>query len=190
MKRLLPIAAAAALAACSMSDSSGAGDKYLADELKVFLEAGDLTDTVTMVDSYGMKDRFVQTRTVKADADRMDFRVKGDWFYLDMKVSVYPSSEGGFVEMTTSYETLYIYYNTSKNFEFDGKDLVYDDECKLGWIESMYLDGAKYSDVLVFKPACTGGEYKFDRMYYAAVEGLIRVDVNDSVTLTRVLDEK
>ena len=184
MKRLLPIAAAAALAACSMSDSSGA------DELKVFLEAGDLTDTVTMVDSYGMKDRFVQTRTVKTDADRMDFRVKGDWFYLDMKVSVYPSSEGGFVEMTTSYETLYIYYNTSKNFEFDGKDLVYDDECKLGWIESMYLDGAKYSDVLVFKPACTGGEYKFDRMYYAAVEGLIRVDVNDSVTLTRVLDEK
>jgi hypothetical protein len=44
--------------------------------------------------------------------------------------------------------------------------------------------------VLVFKPACTGGEYKFDRMYYAAVEGLIRVDVNDSVTLSRVLDEK
>ena len=188
MKRLLPIAAAAALAACSMSDSSGAGDKYLADELKVFLEAGDLTDTVTMVDSYGMKDRFVQTRTVKADADRMDFRVKGDWFYLDMKISIYPSTEGGFVEMTTSYESLYQYYNTSKSFEYSDGELVYDDGCKLGWIKSMYLDGAKYSDVLVFSPACAGGGYKFDRMYYAAEEGLVRVDLSDSVSLFRVLD--
>jgi hypothetical protein len=189
MKRLLPIAAAAALAACSLQKGDEpSGENYLAEDLQVFFEPGNATDTIRMVDNFGMKDRFVQTW--KVENGKMDFRVKGDWFYLDMKVSVYPSSEGGFVEMTTSYETLYIYYNTSKNFEFDGKDLVYDDECKLGWIESMYLDGAKYSDVLVFKPACTGGEYKFDRMYYAAVEGLIRVDVNDSVTLTRVLDEK
>ena len=190
MRYLLMIAAVlATLASCSLQKDD-AGEKYLAEDLRVFLDAGNTSDTIEMVDSFGMKDKFVQTRKVKREEDRMDFRVKGDWFYLDMKVSVYPSSDGGFVEMTTSYETLYIYYNTSKNFEFDGKDLVYDDECKLGWIESMYLDGAKYSNVLVFKPACTGGEYKFDRMYYAAVEGLIRVDVNDSVTLTRVLDEK
>jgi hypothetical protein len=90
--------------------------------------------------------------------------------------------------MTTSYESLELYYNTSKNFEYRDGELVHDKDCKLGWVKSMYLDGAKYSDVLVFSPECAGGAYKFDRMYYAAEEGLIRVDLNDSVTLFRVLE--
>lgn len=184
---LFLVAVLATLASCSLQKDD-AGEKYLADDLRVFLDAGNTSDTIEMVDSFGMKDKFVQTRKVKREEDRMDFRVKGDWFYLDMKISIYPSTEGGFVEMTTSYESLYQYYNTSKSFEYSDGELVYDDGCKLGWIKSMYLDGAKYSDVLVFSPACAGGGYKFDRMYYAAEEGLIRVDLSDSVSLFRVLE--
>ena len=157
MRYLLMIAAVlATLTSCSLQKDD-AGEKYLAEDLRVFLDAGNTSDTIEMVDSFGMKDKFVQTRKVKREEDRMDFRVKGDWFYLDMKISIYPSTEGGF-------------------------------GCKLGWIKSMYLDGAKYSDVLVFSPACAGGGYKFDRMYYAAEEGLVRVDLSDSVSLFRVLD--
>ena len=189
MKRLaIMCAASAALVACSSNHADSEVEKFLSDDLQVFLDAGALADTIYMVDSFGMKDRFVQKREVKQDMKSMDFRVQGDWFYLDMKVSVRPSADGGFVEMTTSYESLELYYNTSKNFEYRDGELVHDKDCKLGWVKSMYLDGAKYSDVLVFSPECAGGAYKFDRMYYAAEEGLIRVDLNDSVTLFRVLE--
>ena len=101
MRYLLMIAAVlATLTSCSLQKDD-AGEKYLAEDLRVFLDAGNTSDTIEMVDSFGMKDKFVQTRKVKREEDRMDFRVKGDWFYLDMKISIYPSTEGGFVEMTT-----------------------------------------------------------------------------------------
>jgi hypothetical protein len=189
MKRLLPIAAAAALAACSLQKGDEpSGENYLAEDLQVFFEPGNATDTIRMVDNFGMKDRFVQTW--KVENGKMDFRVKGDWFYLDMKVSVYPGPDGGFVEMTTSYETLDVYYNTSVRFGYKDGSLVHGDDCKLNWIKSMYLDDAKYFDVLVFSPECVGGKYKFDKMYYSATDGLVRVDVNDSVSLFRVLEKE
>jgi hypothetical protein len=90
-------AASVVLAACSSQHADEETEKFLADDLQVFLDAGALSDTIYMVDSFGMKDRFVQKREVKQDQKSMDFRVQGDWFYLDMKVSVRPSADGGFV---------------------------------------------------------------------------------------------
>ena len=174
------------LTSCGMFDMS---DPYVGgDFAKLVQKEQEWSDTIKVVDNWGIEDSYSE-RIYSHKPEYFEFEASGSINEINIDVTVDCDEEGG--KMTVSclryrrdgllHDGPDIVFN-----DLDGNKMTNSDGYTVRMLDSLTVGKKTYKDVLEFD--ATGAEENtcnFDKFYVSARKGLLRIDLQDSITIER-----
>ena len=174
------------LTSCGMFDMS---DPYVGgDFAKLVQKEQEWSDTIKVVDNWGIEDSYSE-RIYSHKPEYFEFEASGSINEINIDMRVECDDNGG--KMTVSClryrRNGYLNYGPDIVFkDLDGNKMTNSDGYTVRMLDSLTVGKKTYKDVLEFD--ATGAEESscnFDKFYVAASDGLLRIDLQDSITIER-----
>ena len=180
------LTAGMALSACGMFDTS---DDYVGgDFAKLVQKEQEWSDTIKVVDNWGIEDTYSE-RIYSHKPENFYFETSGNINEININMRIECDDDGG--KMTVSclrYRRDGIWhYGPDIVFKgLDGNKMTNSDGYAVRMLDTLTVGKKTYTDVLEFD--ATGANENtcnFDKFYVAAREGLLRIDLQDTITIER-----
>ena len=174
------------LTSCGMFD---VGDPYAGgDFAKLVQKEQEWGDTVRVIDNWGIEDSY-RERIYSHKTEYFEFEASGSINEINIDMRVECDEDGG--KMTVSClryrRNGILHYGPDIVFsDLDGNKMTNSDGYTVRMLDSLTVGKKTYKDVLEFD--ATGAEESscnFDKFYVAASDGLLRIDLQDSITIER-----
>ena len=183
---------AVSLAALSLTLSSCGmfgDDPYVGgDFAKLVQKEQEWSDTVKVVDSWGIEDSYDE-RIYSHKPENFYFEASGSINEINLDMRVECDGDGG--KMTVSClryrrDGIWHYGPDIVFSDLDGNKMTSSDGYTVRMLDSLTVGKKTYKDVLEFD--ATGADdnsCNFDKFYVAARDGLLRIDLQDTITIER-----
>jgi hypothetical protein len=183
---------AVSLAALSLTLSSCGmfgDDPYVGgDFAKLVQKEQEWSDTVKVVDSWGIEDSYDE-RIYSHKPENFYFEASGSINEINIDMRVECDDDGG--KMTVSClryrrDGIWHYGPDIVFSDLDGNKMTSSDGYTVRMLDSLTVGKKTYKDVLEFD--ATGAEENscnFDKFYVAAQDGLLRIDLQGTITIER-----
>ena len=174
------------LTSCGMFD---VGDPYAGgDFAKLVQKEQEWGDTVKVIDNWGIEDSY-RERIYSHKPEYFEFEASGSINEINIDMRVECDEDGG--KMTVSClryrrDGIWHYGPDIVFSDLDGNKMTNSDGYTVRMLDSLTVGKKTYKDVLEFD--ATGAEESscnFDKFYVAASDGLLRIDLQDSITIER-----
>ena len=179
------LAAGMALSSCGMAEE----DAYVGgDFAKLVQKEQEWSDTVKVVDNLGIEDSYSE-RIYSHKPENFFFETSGNINEINIDLRVECDEDGG--KMTVSclryLRDGILHYGPDIVFKnLDGNKMTNNDGYTVRMLDSLKVGQKTYKEVLEFD--ATGAEENpcnFDKFYVAARDGLLRIDLLDTITIGR-----
>ena len=175
------------LSSCGMFDVE---DPYVGgDFAKLVQKEQEWSDTVKVVDNWGIEDSYDE-RIYSHKPENFYFEASGSINEINIDMRVECDGDGGKMTVTCLKYRRDGLVHDGPDIVFnnlDGNKMTNSDGYTVRMLDSLKVGKKTYKDVLEFN--ATGAEENscnFDRFYVAARNGLLRVDLQDSITIERI----
>lgn len=174
------------LSSCGMFDVE---DPYVGgDFAKLVQKEQEWSDTIKVVDNRGIEDTY-RERIYSHKPENFYFETSGDLNEINIDMRVECDEDGG--KMTVSClryrrDGIWNYGPDIVFKDLDGNKMTNSDGYTVRMLDSLTVGKKTYKNVLEFD--ATGAEENvcnFDKFYVAARDGLLRIDLQDSITIER-----
>ena len=174
-----------ALTSCGMVEE----DEYVGgDFAKLVQKEQEWSDTIKVVDNWGIEDTYSE-RIYSHKPENFYFETSGDLNEINIDLRVECDGDGG--KMTVSClryrrDGIWHYGPDIVFKDLDGNKMTNSDGYTVRMLDSLTVGKKTYTDVLEFD--ATGAEEStcnFDKFYVAAREGLLRIELQDTITIER-----
>lgn len=174
------------LSSCGMFDVE---DPYVGgDFAKLVQKEQEWSDTITVVDNRGIEDTY-RERIYSHKPEYFEFEASGSINEINIDMRVECDEDGG--KMTVSClryrrDGIWNYGPDIVFKDLDGNKMTNSDGYTVRMLDSLTVGKKTYKNVLEFD--ATGAEENvcnFDKFYVAARDGLLRIDLQDSITIER-----
>lgn len=174
-----------ALTSCGMFED----DDYVGGDFeKLVQKEQEWSDTVKVVDSWGIEDSYDE-RIYSHKPENFYFETSGDLNEINIDLRVECDGDGG--KMTVSClryrrDGIWHYGPDIVFKDLDGNKMTNSDGYTVRMLDSLTVGKKTYKDVLEFD--ATGADdnsCNFDKFYVAARDGLLRIDLQDTITIER-----
>ena len=174
-----------ALTSCGMFED----DDYVGGDFeKLVQKEQEWSDTIKVVDNWGIEDTYSE-RIYSHKPENFYFETSGDLNEINIDLRVECNGDGG--KMTVSclkyLRDGMLHYGPDIVFkDLDGNKMTNSDGYTVRMLDSLTVGKKTYTDVLEFD--ATGAEENtcnFDKFYVAAREGLLRIELQDTITIER-----
>lgn len=174
------------LSSCGMFDVE---DPYVGgDFAKLVQKEQEWSDTIKVVDNRGIEDTY-RERIYSHKPEYFEFEAHGFINEITIGVTIDCDEDGG--KMTVSClryrrDGIWNYGPDIVFKDLDGNKMTNSDGYTVRMLDSLKVGKKTYKDVLEFD--ATGVEESscnFDKFYVAARDGLLRIDLQDSITIER-----
>ena len=189
MNKLMKLAslliAGMALISCGMFED----DDYVGGDFeKLVQKEQEWSDTVKVVDNWGIEDSYDE-RIYSHKPENFYFETSGDLNEINIDLRVECDGDGG--KMTVSClryrrDGIWHYGPDIVFKDLDGNKMTNSDGYTVRMLDSLTVGKKTYKDVLEFD--ATGADdnsCNFDKFYVAARDGLLRIDLQDTITIER-----
>ena len=175
----------ASLCSCGMFDMS---DDYVGgDFAKLVNGEADKSETIFVEDNLGIKDTY-ETRTFRHNSEHYNYTAEGNLNEINIEVRIECDDNGGQLTVFCgNYDEVFRSSGPEIVFkDLDGKKMKHKDGYVIKMLDSLKVGKKTYMDVFEFdasdvkKNACI-----YDKLYIAVKEGLVRIDLQDSITIER-----
>jgi len=179
------LTAGMALSACGMFED----DDYVGgDFAKLVQKEQEWNDTIKVEDNWGIEDAYSE-RIYSHKPENFYFETSGDLNEINIDLRVECDGDGG--KMTVSclryFRDGIWHYGPDIVFkDLDGNKMTNSDGYTVRMLDSLTVGKKTYKDVLEFD--ATGADdnsCNFDKFYVAARDGLLRIDLQDTITIER-----
>lgn len=195
MNKFTGIAAFMVCSALFMScDLSNTNEEFIDGDFHKFvlIEQDDST-TFNAIDNLGIKDTYSE-HTYKHVNEYYEYTANGDLNQITVKVRFECTDDGGnFIvyECKTVENPQHMNDNGIVFKNLHGNKMTHKDGYTITMLDSMKVGNKTYKDVLKFDATkAKENECIYDKFYIAAKEGLIRIDLLDSITIERTSKKK
>lgn len=180
------LTAGMALSACGMFDTS---DDYVGgDFAKLVQKEQEWSDTIKVVDNWGIEDTYSE-RIYSHKPENFYFETSGNINEININMRIECDDDGG--KMTVSClryrrDDIWHYGPDIVFKDLDGNKMTNSDGYAVRMLDTLTVGKKTYTDVLEFD--ATGANENtcnFDKFYVAAREGLLRIDLQDTITIER-----
>ncbi len=180
------LTAGMALSACGMFDTS---DDYVGgDFAKLVQKEQEWSDTIKVVDNWGIEDTYSE-RIYSHKPENFYFETSGNINEININMRIECDDDGG--KMTVSClryrrDGIWHYGPDIVFKDLDGNKMTNSDGYAVRILDTLTVGKKTYTDVLEFD--ATGANENtcnFDKFYVAAREGLLRIDLQDTITIER-----
>ena len=174
------------LSSCGMFDVE---DPYVGgDFAKLVQKEQEWSDTIKVVDNRGIEDTY-RERIYSHKPEYFEFEASGSINEINIDMRVECDEDGG--KMTVSClryrrDGIWNYGPDIVFKDLDGNKMTNSDGYTVRMLDSLTVGKKTYKDVLEFD--ATGADdnsCNFDKFYVAARDGLLRIDLQDSITIER-----
>ena len=174
-----------ALTSCGMFED----DDYVGGDFeKLVQKEQEWSDTVKVVDNWGIEDTYSE-RIYSHKPENFYFETSGDLNEINIDLRVECDGDGG--KMTVSClryrrDGIWHYGPDIVFKDLDGNKKTNSDGYTVRMLDSLTVGKKTYKDVLEFD--ATGADNNscnFDKFYVAARDGLLRIDLQDTITIER-----
>lgn len=174
------------LSSCGMFDVE---DPYVGgDFAKLVQKEQEWSDTIKVVDNRGIEDTY-RERIYSHKPEYFEFEASGSINEINIDMRVECDEDGG--KMTVSClryrrDGIWNYGPDIVFKDLDGNKMTNSDGYTVRMLDSLTVGKKTYKNVLEFD--ATGAEENvcnFDKFYVAARDGLLRIDLQDSITIER-----
>ena len=185
MKLASLLTAGMALTSCGMFED----DDYVGGDFeKLVQKEQEWNDTVKVVDNWGIEDTYSE-RIYSHKPENFYFETSGDLNEINIDLRVECDGDGG--KMTVSClwyrrDGIWHYGPDIVFKDLDGNKKTNSDGYTVRMLDSLTVGKKTYKDVLEFD--ATGADdnsCNFDKFYVAARDGLLRIDLQDTITIER-----
>ena len=179
------LTAGTALSSCGMFED----DEYVGgDFAKLVQKEQEWNDTIKVVDNWGLEDAYTE-RIYSHKPENFYFETSGDLNEINIDLRVECDEDGG--KMTVLclryFRDGIWHYGPDIVFkDLDGTKMTNSDGYTVRMLDSLTVDKKTYKDVLEFD--ATGADdnsCNFNKFYVAARDGLLRIDLQDTITIER-----
>ena len=174
------------LSSCGMFDVE---DPYVGgDFAKLVQKEQEWSDTIKVVDNWGIEDTYSE-RIYSHKPEYFEFEASGSINEINIDMRVECDEDGG--KMTVSClryrrDGIWNYGPDIVFKDLDGNKMTNSDGYTVRMLDSLTVGKKTYKNVLEFD--ATGAEENvcnFDKFYVAARDGLLRIDLQDTITIER-----
>ena len=174
------------LSSCGIFDVE---DPYVGgDFAKLVQKEQEWSDTIKVVDNRGIEDTY-RERIYSHKPEYFEFEASGSINEINIDMRVECDEDGG--KMTVSClryrrDGIWNYGPDIVFKDLDGNKMTNSDGYTVRMLDSLTVGKKTYKNVLEFD--ATGAEENvcnFDKFYVAARDGLLRIDLQDSITIER-----
>ena len=174
-----------ALTSCGMVEE----DEYVGgDFAKLVQKEQEWSDTIKVVDNWGIEDTYSE-RIYSHKPENFYFETSGDLNEINIDLRVECNEDGG--KMTVSClryrrDGIWHYGPDIVFKDLEGNKMTNSDGYTVRMLDSLTVGKKTFTDVLEFD--ATGAEENtcnFDKFYVAAREGLLRINLQDTITIER-----
>ena len=174
------------LSSCGMFDVE---DPYVGgDFAKLVQKEQEWSDTIKVVDNRGIEDTY-RERIYSHKPEYFEFEASGSINEINIDMRVECDEDGG--KMTVSClryrrDGIWNYGPDIVFKDLDGNKMTNSDGYTVRMLDSLTVGKKTYKNVLEFD--ATGAEENvcnFDKFYVAARDGLLRIDLQDTITIER-----
>ena len=174
------------LSSCGMFDVE---DPYVGgDFAKLVQKEQEWSDTIKVVDNRGIEDTY-RERIYSHKPEYFEFEASGSINEINIDLRVECDGDGG--KMTVSClryrrDGIWHYGPDIVFKDLDGNKMTNSDGYTVRMLDSLTVGKKTYKDVLEFD--ATGADdnsCNFDKFYVAARDGLLRIDLQDTITIER-----
>lgn len=185
MKLASLLAAGMALTSCGMFED----DDYVGGDFeKLVQKEQEWSDTIKVEDNWGIEDTYSE-RIYSHKPENFYFETSGDLNEINIDLRVECDGDGG--KMTVSClryrrDGIWHYGPDIVFKDLDGNKMTNSDGYTVRMLDSLTVGKKTYKDVLEFD--ATGADdnsCNFDKFYVAARDGLLRIDLQDTITIER-----
>ena len=189
MNKLMKLAslliAGMALISCGMFED----DDYVGGDFeKLVQKEQEWSDTIKVEDNWGIEDTYSE-RIYSHKPENFYFETSGDLNEINIDLRVECDGDGG--KMTVSClryrrDGIWHYGPDIVFKDLDGNKMTNSDGYTVRMLDSLTVGKKTYKDVLEFD--ATGADdnsCNFDKFYVAARDGLLRIDLQDTITIER-----
>ena len=189
MNRLVKFAgilvAGMALSSCGLAED----DAYIGgDFAKLVQKEQEWSDTVKVVDNWGIEDSYSE-RIYSHKPENFFFETSGNINEINIDLRVECDEDGG--KMTVLclryLRDGILHYGPDIVFkDLEGNKMTNSDGYTVRMLDSLTVGKKTYKDVLEFDATnADENTCNFDKFYVAAREGLLRIDLQDTITIER-----
>ncbi len=180
------LTAGMAFSACGMFDTS---DDYVGgDFAKLVQKEQEWSDTIKVVDNWGLEDTYSE-RIYSHKPENFYFETSGNINEININMRIECDDDGG--KMTVSClryrrDGIWHYGPDIVFKDLEGNKMTNSDGYTVRMLDSLTVGKKTYTDVLEFD--ATGANENtcnFDKFYVAAREGLLRIDLQNTITIER-----
>ena len=173
------------LSSCGMFED----DDYVGGDFeKLVQKEQEWSDTIKVEDNWGIEDTYSE-RIYSHKPENFYFETSGDLNEINIDLRVECDGDGG--KMTVSClryrrDGIWNYGPDIVFKDLDGNKMTNSDGYTVRMLDSLTVGKKTYKNVLEFD--ATGAEENvcnFDKFYVAARDGLLRIDLQDSITIER-----
>ena len=179
------LAAGMALSSCGLAED----DAYVGgDFAKLVQKEQEWSDTVKVVDNWGIEDSYSE-RIYSHKPENFFFETSGNINEINIYLRVECDEDGG--KMTVSCLRYsrdgILHYGPDIVFkDLDGNKMTNSDGYTVRMLDSLTVGKKTYKDVLEFDATSADeNTCNFDKFYVAAREGLLRIDLQNTITIER-----
>ena len=180
------LTAGMALSACGMFDTS---DDYVGgDFAKLVQKEQEWSDTIKVVDNWGIEDTYSE-RIYSHKPENFYFETSGNINEININMRIECDDDGGKMTVTClryRRDGIWHYGPDIVFKDLDGNKMTNSDGYAVRILDTLTVGKKTYTDVLEFD--ATGANENtcnFDKFYVAAREGLLRIDLQDTITIER-----
>ena len=174
------------LSSCGMFDVE---DPYVGgDFAKLVQKEQEWSDTIKVVDNRGIEDTY-RERIYSHKPEYFEFEASGSINEINIDMRVECDEDGGKMTVPCLRYRRDGIWNYGPDIVFkdlDGNKMTNSDGYTVRMLDSLTVGKKTYKNVLEFD--ATGAEENvcnFDKFYVAARDGLLRIDLQDSITIER-----
>ena len=173
------------LSSCGMFED----DDYVGGDFeKLVQKEQEWSDTIKVEDNWGIEDTYSE-RIYSHKPENFYFETSGDLNEINIDLRVECDGDGG--KMTVSClryrrDGIWHYGPDIVFKDLDGNKMTNSDGYTVRMLDSLTVGKKTYKDVLEFD--ATGADdnsCNFDKFYVAARDGLLRIDLQDTITIER-----
>ena len=175
-----------ALSACGMFDTS---DDYVGgDFAKLVQKEQEWSDSIKVVDNWGIEDTYSE-RIYSHKPENFYFETSGNINEISINMRIECDDDGG--KMTVSClryrrDGIWHYGPDIVFKDLDGNKMTNSDGYAVRMLDSLTVGKKTYTDVLEFDATSANeNSCNFDKFYVAAREGLLRINLQDTITIER-----
>lgn len=175
----------ASLCSCGMFDTS---DDYVGgDFAKLVNGEADKSETIFVEDNLGIRDIY-ETRTFRHNKEHYNYTADGNLNEISIEVRIECDGDGGKLAVFCgSKKEVFVSSGPKIVFkDLDGNKMTNSDGYTIQMLDSLTVGDSTYKDVFEFDASnVEDNACIYDRLFIAAKEGLVRIDLQDSITIER-----